>query len=73
MGINSDQSQNVEYHEYVPNIEKYKWSEKNLLVTKPPMERSVVATTIGGEGTAVVVIAVVVVVVILVIAWGNQF
>ena len=44
----------------------------NLLMAKPPMERSVEAAAIGGEGAEVVVIAVVVVVVILVIAYGRE-
>ena len=41
-------------------------------MTKPPMERSVEASAIRGEGAEVVVVAVVVVVVILVIAYGRE-
>ena len=48
------------------------YKESNLLMTKPPMERSVEASAIRGEGAEVVVVAVVVVVVILVIAYGRE-
>ena len=41
-------------------------------MTKPPMERSVKASAIRGEGAEVVIVVVVVIVVILVTAYGRE-